>query len=251
MPESMRLQRALARAGIASRRRAETLISAGRVTVNGRVAALGESADPARDDIRVDGKRVHAPAATVWIALHKPARVMTTRVDPRGRPTVFDLVDDVPGLTYVGRLDYHTEGLLLLTNDGAAAHALMHPSSAVERTYVATVRGDASAAASRATRGVVLEDGVVVPRKVSTRPVGNGRHEFEVTITEGRKHEVRRLCRALGLFVERLVRVRYGPVSLGRLKPGASRALTAAERREIGRIMEHSNPSDGPIFEGR
>lgn len=247
----MRLQRALARAGVASRRRAETLISAGRVTVNGRVAKLGESADPARDDIRVDGRPVRAPAGTVWIALHKPARVMTTRSDPRGRPTVFDLVEDAPGLTYVGRLDYHTEGLLLLTTDGAAAHALTHPSRSVERVYVATVRGDAPGAVERAQRGVELEDGIVRPRHVSARPLGDGRYQFEVTITEGRKHEVRRLCRALGLVVERLVRMRYGPVTLGRLQPGASRPLTAAERREIRRLMELSRPPGGPIFEGR
>src|SRR5438270_1449498 len=123
----MRIQRALARAGVASRRHSEELIAAGRVSVNGKVAVVGQSGDPARDEITVDGKAVRAPARVVWIALHKPAGVMTTRSDPGGRKTVFDLVDDVPGLTYVGRLDYMTEGLLLLTNDGRAAHALTHP----------------------------------------------------------------------------------------------------------------------------
>jgi len=252
MTDAMRLQRALARAGVASRRKAEALITAGRVTVNGKVATLGESADPERDDIRVDGKPVRSPVKSVWIALHKPAGTMTTRNDPRGRQTVFDLVDDVPGLTYVGRLDYLTEGLLILTNDGDGAHALTHPSSEVERTYIAIVRGDVAAAVAAARRGVQLEDGPVRLPKVIARRAADGRglHELELTITEGRKHEVRRLCTALGLRVERLIRTRYGPVVLGDLAPGRSRALTPWERQEIGRIVEHSRPPDGPIFEG-
>ena len=248
----MRLQRALARAGVASRRKAESLITAGRVTVNGRVATLGESADPQRDDIRVDGEPVRQPAQSVWIALHKPAGTMTTRTDPRGRKTVFELVDDVPGLTYVGRLDYLTEGLLILTNDGDGAHALMHPSSEVERTYIAMVRGDAPSAVAAARRGVQLEDGPVHLRKVSTRLAsdGSGLHELELTIIEGRKREVRRLCKALGLRVERLIRTRYGPVVLGDLAPGRSRPLTPRERQDIAAIVEHSRPPGGPIFEG-
>jgi 23S rRNA pseudouridine2605 synthase len=129
----MRLQRALARAGIASRRHSEELIAAGRVTVNGKAAQIGQSVEPDRDDIRVDGKRVKVASETVWIALNKPSGVMTTRSDPEGRQTVFDLVDDVPGLTYVGRLDYLTEGLLLLTNDGGAANQLTHPRYEIER----------------------------------------------------------------------------------------------------------------------
>jgi 23S rRNA pseudouridine2605 synthase len=233
----MRIQRALARAGVASRRHSEDLIRHGRVTVNGTVARIGQSVDVERDDIRVDGKPVKPPVETVWLALHKPAGVMTTKTDPRGRKTVFDLVDDVPGLTYVGRLDYQTEGLLLLTTDGAAAHALMHPSTEVERTYVAIVQGDAHAAVVRAKRGVDLDDGPVRPRSVSARAIGDGRFEFEVTITEGRKREVRRLCKALDLRLERLVRTRYGPVQLGALPAGAARALTDAERRALERIV--------------
>lgn len=234
----MRIQRALARAGVASRRQSEDLIAAGRVTVNGRVAQIGLSVDPSRDDIRLDGRVVRAPAEPVWIVLHKPAGVMTTRADPRGRRTVFDLVDDVPGLTYVGRLDYMTEGVLLLTNDGRAANALMHPSGAVERTYLAVVRGDAPAAAMRAKRGVELEDGPVRPRNATARSLGDGRYEFEVTITEGRKREVRRLCKALGLRVERLIRVRFGPVWLGDLREGHARPLTTKEQREIERLIK-------------
>ena len=232
----MRVQRALARSGIASRRHSEDLIRAGRVTVNGAVAQIGQTVDPAKDDIRVDGRRVEAPDETVWILLHKPAGVMTTRSDTRGRKTVFDLVDDAPGLTYVGRLDYLTEGVLILTNDGQGAHALMHPSHEVDRTYVAFVRGDVDSAARRARGVVELEDGPVRARGVTWRALGGGLHEFQVTIAEGRKHEVRRLCKELGLRVERLIRTRYGPVELGRLKVGESRPLTAAEIREIRRI---------------
>jgi 23S rRNA pseudouridine2605 synthase len=233
----MRIQRALARAGVASRRHSEELISAGRVSVNGSVAKIGQTVDPERDELRVDGKIVRAPKGRVWLALNKPAGVMTTRSDPQGRRTVFDLVKDVPGLTYIGRLDYMTEGLLLLTNDGDAAHAMMHPSSEVERTYVAVVRGDAPAAVAQARHGVELEDGNVRPRSVATRSLGGGAWEFEVTIAEGRKHEVRRLCKALGLRVERLIRVSFGPITLGDLKSGASRALTAKELVKLSAVL--------------
>lgn len=231
--DAMRIQRALARAGVASRRRAEELIAAGRVLVNGAPAQVGQIVDPERDAIAVDGQPVGPAVRDYWIVLHKPAGVITTRRDPRGRRTVFDLVPDVPGLTYVGRLDYLTEGVLLFTTDGAAAHALMHPRTEIERTYVATVRGDAAAAVRQARRGVVLEDGVVVPNAVETTPMGQGQWAFTVTIAEGKNREVRRLCKALGLFVDRLVRTRFGPVSLGTLAPGATRPLTAREHSII------------------
>jgi 23S rRNA pseudouridine2605 synthase len=233
----MRIQRALARAGVASRRHSEELIAAGRVTINGKVAQIGQTVDADRDDIRVDGRVVRAPAESVWIALHKPAGVMTTRSDPRGRKTVFDFVEDSPGLNYVGRLDYMTEGLLLFTNDGQAVNALLHPSDEVERRYVAVVRGDAPAAAARAKRGIELDDGPVRPRNVAARPLGGGRYEFEVTIAEGRKREVRRLCKALGLEVERLIRVAFGPIELGDLPVGASRPLTDKELVKLSAVL--------------
>jgi 23S rRNA pseudouridine2605 synthase len=231
--ETMRIQRALARAGVASRRRAEELIAAGRVLVNGEPARVGQSVDPTADRITVDGQPVGAPTEAVWIVLNKPAGVITTRSDPEGRTTVFDLAPRHPGLAYVGRLDYLTEGVLLLTTDGAAAHRLTHPSREVERTYVAIVSGDAERAAWQARRGLELHDGPVVPRDVVARPLGGGRAEFEVTIAEGRNREVRRLCAALGLDIERLVRVRFGPVTLGDLPSGAARPLTASERKAI------------------
>lgn len=211
------------------------------MTVNGKVAEIGQSVDPERDDIRVDGKKLSAPAAAVWILLNKPQGVMTTRRDPEGRRTVFDLVDDLPGLVYVGRLDYLTEGLLLLTNDGTAANRLTHPSFEVEREYVAIVTGNVEQAVPAVLHGVELDDGRVRARHASAKRIGGGRSEFHVTIAEGRKREVRRLCQAVGLTVERLIRVRYGPIELGDLKPGQSRRLTAAEIRRLESAgAEHS-----------
>jgi 23S rRNA pseudouridine2605 synthase len=231
MAEPMRIQRALARAGIASRRKAEELIAEGRVHVNGAVATIGQVVDSDKDNISVDGKRVTAPRTKAeWLLLNKPSGVMTTKSDPDGRKTVFDLVPNIPGLTYVGRLDYLTEGVLLLTTDGAAAHRLSHPSSEVERTYVATVIGKGDEAVYVAREGVELDDGPVRPKRVVARRLGRDRWEFEVTIAEGRKREVRRLCAALGLGVERLVRIRFGPVELGDLASGASRRLSAREQ---------------------
>ncbi|MGQ0642173.1 MAG: pseudouridine synthase [Gemmatimonadaceae bacterium] len=236
----MRIQRALARAGIASRRKAEALVSAGRVFVNDAVAQIGQVVDPEHDRLTVDGTAIDIQAGeAVWFALNKPTGTMTTKRDTRGRPTVFAHVPDVPGLTYVGRLDYDTEGLLLMTTDGTAAHALTHPSREVERVYEATVTGDAPRAAKQALQGVALDDGPV--RLVSARArrePGSDRWIFEVALTEGRKREVRRLCKALGLYVKGLKRTRFGPIRLDALPVGEYRELSARERFAIQKVVE-------------
>ncbi len=235
--EPMRIQRALARAGILSRRKADELVAAGRVTINGAVAQTGQTVDLTRDRIAVDGAPVEMAAMDVWMVLNKPGGYLTSRGDSDGRPTVFDLVQDAPGLTYVGRLDFMTEGVLLLTTDGEAAHRLTHPSAEIERTYVATVRGNAVAAARQARIGVELEDGLVKATDVEVEPIGARMWALTLTIAEGRNREVRRLCEALGLEVERLVRTRFGPVTLGELPPGQTRALTSREMSVIRAVM--------------
>lgn len=234
----VRVQRALARAGVASRRAADALVAAGRVHVNGVVAAVGQTVDPDQDQITIDGSPIPRPAPITWLVLNKPPGVLTTTRDETraGRRTVFDLVPAVqrrPGLTYVGRLDFMTEGLLLLTTDGNAAHRLTHPSHAVERTYVATVQGNATAAARALRHGIELEDGPMRPAEVIARSVGDRRWELELTIAEGRTREVRRACELLGLRVERLVRTRFGPITLGDLASGEVRAVTPIERRRL------------------
>ncbi|MBI4420355.1 MAG: rRNA pseudouridine synthase [Gemmatimonadetes bacterium] len=217
----MRVQRALARAGVASRRAAEELVRAGRVRVNGEPARIGMQVDPQADVITVGGRRVVA-VAPVWIALHKPVGYVVTRRDPEGRPTVFRLVPDVPGLTYVGRLDVMTSGLLLLTNDGEAAHRLMHPRYEVERSYRVVVHGRTESQIRKAIAGGVMIEGRRVNLvQFKIRPAEGRSSEMLLVLAEGRYRIVRRLCERLGVKVERLVRLSYGPVRLGRLEPGA------------------------------
>jgi 23S rRNA pseudouridine2605 synthase len=226
---TMRLQRALARAGVRSRRAAEDLIRAGRVRVNGRVAQIGASADPEADRITVDGKPLRA-AREVWIALHKPVGHVTSRRDAEGRPTVFQLVPPVPGLTYVGRLDVMTSGLLLLTTDGAVVNRMTHPRYEVEKTYRVRVHGR-SVAEIRGmfAKPVVVEDRPVAMRRGVVREADGGSTDIQIVLTEGRNRIVRRMCEQLGLKVERLARLSHGPIRLGRLAPGAWRYLTNRE----------------------
>ena len=233
----MRLQRALARAGVASRRAAETLIEDGVVRVDGQVATLGSKVDPARQVITVRGKRV-ALKPRKWIAFHKPLGVVTTAKDEEGRRTVFEFIPRSEGLTYVGRLDVMTTGLLLLTTDGDAVQRLTHPRYRVPRRYTALIHGLPTAEAAKAvTRRVVIEGRPVEPRAVRVRPGVEGRSILYVTLAEGRKNIVRRWAGELGLKVERLARLSYGPVRLGDLPVGKWRPLTPAEEKALYRAI--------------
>lgn len=233
----MRLQRALARAGVASRRAAEDLIREGRVRVDGKVATLGSSVDPDQQRITVNGRTVKQVARR-WLAFHKPLGVVTTASDEAGRRTVFDFIQNPAGLSYVGRLDIMTTGLLLLTTDGDAVHRLTHPRYRVPRRYTALVHGHPTAEVEQLVRRQVVVDGrPVVPTAVRVRPGKDGRSILDVTLTEGRHHIVRRWCAELGLKVERLARLSYGPVRLGDLPAGRSRPLTPDEVRSLYRMV--------------
>ncbi len=233
----MRLQRALARAGVASRRAAEELIEAGRVRVDGAVATLGMKVDPERQTIVVGGRRI-ALRPRRWLAFHKPLGVVTTAADEAGRRTVLDFIADPAGLTYVGRLDVMTTGLLLLTTDGEAVHRLTHPRYRVPRRYTALVHGRPAAEVQQAVKGRVLVDGrPVAPIEVKVRPGHKGRTLLDVTLLEGRNRIVRRWCEAMGLKVERLARLSYGPVRLGDLEPGEYRPLAPREEAALYRAI--------------
>ena len=236
----MRLQKFLSRAGVASRREAETLMLRGRVRVNGEPAVTpGVRVDPARDRVEVDGREVRL-TVTRWLMLHKPKGVVTTRRDPRGRPTVYSLLPpDSDDLRYVGRLDRNTEGLLLLSNDGDVMHRLLHPSSAVPREYHAMVVGHPSRdTLARLESGVELEDGPARAEEVKVLRSGKGpdRSLVRLVLREGRKREVRRMLEAVGHPVRGLRRVRFGPVQLGGLPRGEWRELTEKEVADLRRV---------------
>ena len=237
----VRLQKLLSAAGVASRRASEDLIRQGRVTVNGEpVVTLGTKADPSVDEVRVDGRRVRAPERLRYILLNKPAGVVTSRKDPQGRPTVLDLLAGVPDYLYpVGRLDFDSEGLLLLTNDGDLAAALTHPRHGIAKVYEVVVRGwPAPDVVKRLRTGVLLEGRRTAPAEVRLRgtfTAGRGRERavLEIGLREGRNRQVRRMCEAVGHPVERLTRVRIGPVADRVLRPGTWRELTATEVRAL------------------
>jgi 23S rRNA pseudouridine2605 synthase len=229
--EVERLQKVLAAAGIGSRRACEELIVAGRVTVDGRVATLGDKVDAAAAEIYVDGERVITDTRLVYLAMNKPRGVVSTMDDERGRVALADYLDRVPQRVFhVGRLDADSEGLLLLTNDGALAHRLTHPSFGVAKTYLCEVPGPVRRGLGRQLlSGVTLEDGPA--RADAFRVVDSvpGRVLVEVVLHEGRKHIVRRLLAECGYPVDRLVRTAIGPVKLGDLKPGRIRRLQRGE----------------------
>ncbi|MBI2873920.1 MAG: rRNA pseudouridine synthase [Firmicutes bacterium] len=239
------MQKFLASAGVASRRRCEELIAGGRVKVNGRIVDQpGSTVDPRVDEVRVDGKRVSPPArdTLVYIMMHKPAGCLTTARDTHGRKTVLDLIpSNLPGRVFpVGRLDADTSGLLLLTNDGPLAHVLTHPSFGVTKIYLAKVRGQVGRRELEQLRGgILLEDGPTSPALVEVTEVQQESSTLELSIHEGRKRQVRRMCGAVGHPVLELKRTRFGPLELGELAPGSWRYLSAEEIKALGRSKEH------------
>lgn len=238
MPKE-RVQRALARAGFGSRRACEELIAAGRVTLNGRVVTLGDRVDAETDRLAVDGVGVGLDPSLRYFALHKPRGVVTSMRDERGRPDIRTyLPEEGPRVFPVGRLDRDSEGLLLLTNDGELANRLLHPRYGIEKEYLAEVEGAATERhLSQIRSGVVLEDGPAHAATARLVARAGGRSAVRLTMTEGRKREVRRLLASVGLPVTRLVRLRVGPVRLGRLAPGALRALSPQEVRALARAV--------------
>ncbi len=238
--QAERLQKILSKAGITSRRKAESLILQGRVSVNGRVVSeLGAKAVLGKDEICVDGKVIRPETEKVVLALFKPRSCVTTLHDPQGRPTVGELVSNSPLRLYpVGRLDYDAEGLLLLTNDGELAHRLQHPRYKVPKTYLAKVRGlPHEEALSQLQQGIALEDGITAPAELNVLEDDKKVTWLSLTLREGRNHQVKRMCSAVGYPVLRLRRTKVGPIDLGNLRPGESRRLKAREVRALRRAV--------------
>ena len=234
--EEERLQKVLSRAGFGSRRSAEDVIRQGRVRVGGRIASLGDRVDPIRARITVDGVPVPADPALRYLALNKPAGVTSTMRDRHAARTVAGLIPPGPRLYPVGRLDRDSEGLLLLTNDGQLANRIQHPRYGIEKEYLVELEGLlARDVARRLIHGVELEDGIARALRVGRIDRGRATSAVAVVMAEGRKREIRRMFGALGHRVTRLVRVRLGPVALDRLAPGATRALSVEEVRELYR----------------
>lgn len=231
-----RLQKFMAEAGVASRRACEELIRQGRVTVNGETASLGRSVEPEQDRVELDGKPVQKEQRRTVILLYKPRGVVSTSSDPEGRCTVQDYFREIPERLYnVGRLDLNSEGLLLMTNDGALANRLTHPRYGVEKTYYAVCDGRLTASeAARLTNGVELEDGMTAPARVdAVRTTQRGDTSFLITIHEGRNRQIRRMLEAVGHRTLRLKRERFGPLSLGTLAPGEWRKLSDEEIKKL------------------
>ena len=242
----MRIHKALADNGIASRRAAEKMVEDGRVTVNGRKAIIGQDVNPARDIIHIDGERVYfeRKQTKYYIMLNKPRGYVTTMSDELGRRCVAELVKDVGARVYpIGRLDKDSEGMLLLTNDGDFANMIMHPSHHISKTYRVTVRPEVSEdQLIELSTGVTLDDGAVtMPAQVQVEDKSEGRTVLRMTIFEGKNRRIRRMCEALGLEVARLRRVSVGPVKLGMLQPGKWRELTPTEVGAIRNAVVEAN----------
>lgn len=233
-PQGERLQKVLARAGIASRRAAEEMIVAGRIHVNGVRAELGQRVDPHKDEVKVDGSLVPLREDLVHYLLNKPAGVVSTADDPEGRPTVVEMIETDTRVWPVGRLDIETEGAILLTNDGDLTLRLTHPRYGVSKTYVAEVQGSVGSRAARTlARGVDLDDGPTAPAEAKVLERSSSGSVVELVLKEGRNRQARRMFEAVGHPVRRLVRTAIGPLKLGRLKPGTYRKLSPAEVRTL------------------
>lgn len=232
----IRLQKILADRGIASRRKAEEIIEEGRVTVNGVVATLGDKADPEKDHIKLDGKLLtQPPGPKAYLMLHKPKNVLTTLDAEETRPTVRNLLGKVKERVYpVGRLDFDSEGLLLLTNDGELAHAVMHPSRKMPKTYSVKIKGVLEEKDfEKLRRGIRLDDGMTAPAEVKPLEVLKQNSWIEITIYEGRKRQIRRMLQAVGHPVIRLIRTRIDGVKLDALAPGQMRRLSNSELKRL------------------
>jgi 23S rRNA pseudouridine2605 synthase len=230
-----RIQKILAQMGIASRRKAEELIFEGRVTVNGKIAVIGMKADPAKDHIKVDGKLLVKSEPKIYLMFNKPTGVVTSLSDPEGRPTIKDFLKGIKYRVFpVGRLDYDSEGLLLITNDGDFTHSILHPSKKIPKKYVIKVKGVIDEdAMERLRRGVKLDDGLTAPAKVKRVRLSESSSWVEITIYEGRKRQVRRMLEKVGYPVIKLRRIAIGSLKLGDLKPGEMRRLTQEEVKEL------------------
>lgn len=226
-----RLQKIISSAGFASRRAAEDMIRAGRITVNGVTASIGDGADPELDVIAIDGTEISAPEKKIYIMLNKPAGYVTTMSDDMGRKTAAELVEDAGTRLYpVGRLDMYSEGLLIFTNDGDVANRLMHPSHHVLKTYVAQVFGaDIKSAAAKLRGKMIIDEVEVKAARVEVAEINGTSGELEITIGEGRNRQVRRMCTQANLRVNRLIRVSQGEIRLGDLPSGEWRHLTDEE----------------------
>jgi 23S rRNA pseudouridine2605 synthase len=230
-----RIQKILSEMGITSRRNAEEMINEGRITVNGKIATLGMKADPAKDHIKVDRKLLVKPEPKVYLLLNKPKSVVTSLYDPEGRATVKDFLKKIKYRVYpVGRLDYDSEGLLLMTNDGDFANAILHPSKKIPKTYLVKVKGVIEEAKIDKLRtGVKLIDGLTAPAKVKKISTTENNSWIEMTMHEGRKRQIRRMLEAIGHTVIKLKRIKINGIVLGNLKPGEYRYLTPEEMNKI------------------